>query len=109
MKYHSKLMTGLLQTRRRDNHSCAVLKTVLRDSDRSARLLNVQDPPCGGHWQVDYFRPCNNPCTGEGDWTYSDSFASMYCEGYAYDFEACDTHNCREEFTCYNNQSAGCY
>ena len=90
----------------RRNKACLV-KTVYRLNDRP---FLVQADNCTGHYQVDYSRICSEYCGGgmEG-WTYSDSENSDYCTGYAIDFTACNTGNCREEYTCYNNVGPTCF
>jgi|SRR5271165_5680438 len=100
----------VLKTKGSSLSSCSVLKTSYHDhSDAAVRLLLVQ-AGCQGHYQVDYNRSCGSQCSGgEEGWTFSDSDISDYCTGYAIEYTGCNTGTCRTEYTCYNDQSPGCY
>jgi hypothetical protein len=74
---------------------------VFHPSDRSFKLLKVQDS-CGGHRMEYELRSCGSYCGGgQESWTYVDPYAPWE-SGYTFSYTGCATGNCLEEYTCYN-------
>ena len=91
-----------LKGKGRNPGSCFVLQASYHYNRGTGQLLNVQGTGCGAHYQVSELRNCGSQCGGgQEDWTYSDSLLASYCDGYAVDYLACNTGNCREDSWCW--------
>ncbi len=85
-----------------NGRSCSVRKAIYRESDGLGRLVKVV-AMCLAHYQVDEFRNCESYCGGgQEQWTYSDALIATYCDGYTWDYTACGSGQCYEEFTCFS-------